>query len=173
MMGIFLLLFKRANKIYSEILENKTNINTEYLPNLQLLTKRTITFTLNVSINDCRGITYFSSFIAICKGSVSPSSSTITGAHMLLKQSEHNQAEECWYENIRVKFENDKSCHQWIKWKGNSFFTEKYFNLLAHPLLTLSTVLHCSCISSILPSFRKIHLNGPQHTSSLNICSVS
>lgn len=93
MMGIFLLLFKRANKIYSEILENKTNFNTEYLPNLQLPTKTTLT--LNVSINDCRVITYFSSFIAICKGSVSPSSSTITGAHMLLKQSEHNQAEEC------------------------------------------------------------------------------
>lgn len=30
--------------------------------------------------------TYLSSFIAICKGSVSPSSSTMTGAHMLLEE---------------------------------------------------------------------------------------
>lgn len=29
--------------------------------------------------------TYLSSFIAICKGSVSPSSSTMTGAHILLE----------------------------------------------------------------------------------------
>lgn len=31
---------------------------------------------------------YFSSFIAICSGSVSPSSSTITGAHILLETSQ-------------------------------------------------------------------------------------
>lgn len=93
MMGIFRLLFERGNKICSEILENETFNIKEYLTNLQLLTKRKQTFSLDRSICACSVITYFSSFIAICKGSVSPSSSTITGAHMLLKRTEHKQAE--------------------------------------------------------------------------------
>lgn len=36
--------------------------------------------------------TYFSSFIAICKGSVSPSSSTMTGAHILMEISQQTEA---------------------------------------------------------------------------------
>lgn len=41
---------------------------------------------LNIAIKN--GTTYLSSFIAICRGSVSPSSSTMTGAHILLETSQ-------------------------------------------------------------------------------------
>lgn len=41
---------------------------------------------LNIAVKN--GITYLSSFIAICRGSVSPSSSTMTGAHILLETSQ-------------------------------------------------------------------------------------
>lgn len=77
-MGIFLLLFEKANKIFSDM-QNQDRLHLRIFAKFLATGKKKSL------------ITYFSSFIAICKGSVSPSSSTMTGAHMLFKQSEWNQ----------------------------------------------------------------------------------
>lgn len=72
MMGIFLLLLEQKNKERS-----KQKFGSKLLQKRRLFYKAILTTEI---------WTYLSSFIAICKGSVSPSSSTMTGAHMLLKQ---------------------------------------------------------------------------------------
>ena len=74
--------------LYMEGLRMSVNFKGELTGTLNQTTCRCLLLFAYVKISEARlyTVTYLSSFIAICSGSVSPSNSTMTGAHILQEQ---------------------------------------------------------------------------------------